>query len=112
MYAITIALNHQEINHHPERIPKLIPFIPKYNWDDEYFTAKSKYWEKFENNNESIALKILCVPNNSNDIRLAYKSEYNGKREEKLVLLMIGDTEKWHYLAVKNLPRLMVIIII
>ena len=25
-YAITIALNHQEINHHPERISNLIPF--------------------------------------------------------------------------------------
>ena len=47
IYAVTIALNHQEINHQPERTPKLIPFIPKYNWGDVYFPAKSKDWEKF-----------------------------------------------------------------
>ena len=47
----------------------------------------------------------MFVPNDTEDIRLAYKSEYNGKRAEKLILLMIGDSEKWHYHAVKNLPR-------
>ena len=30
-YAITDALNHQNINHNPERISKLRPFINKYN---------------------------------------------------------------------------------
>ena len=49
----------------------------------------------------------MCVPNDSKDIRLAHKSEYNGKCEEQVILLMIGDSEKWHYLAVKNLPRLL-----
>ena len=51
-----------------------------------------------------IAPNILFVPNCTKDIRLAYKSKYNGKREEKVILLMIGDGAKWHYLAVKNLP--------
>ena len=54
-----------------------------------------------------IAPNILFVPNCTKDIRLAYKSKYNGKREEKVILLMIGDGEKWHYLAVKNLPRVL-----
>ena len=49
----------------------------------------------------------MFVPNDSKEIRLAYKSEYNGKREEKVILLMIGDSEKWHYLPVKNLPGLL-----
>ena len=31
-YAITAALNHQNIGHHPERISKLKPFINNYNW--------------------------------------------------------------------------------
>ena len=30
-YAITAALNHHNIDHHPERISKLEPFINKYN---------------------------------------------------------------------------------
>ena len=50
-------------------------------------------WKKFQNNNKSIALNILFVPNDTKDIRLAYKSEYNGKHEEKVILLMIGDSE-------------------
>ena len=49
----------------------------------------------------------MFVPNDTEDIRLAYKSEYNCKCENKVILLMIGDFEKWHYLAVKNLPRLL-----
>ena len=52
----------------------------------------------------------MFVPNDikdTKDIRLAYKSEYDGKRENKVILLMIGYSEKWHYLAVKNLPRLL-----
>ena len=53
------------------------------------FPAKSKDWKKFEKNNKSIALNILFVPNDTKDIRLAYKSGYNGKRENKIILLMI-----------------------
>ena len=33
-YAITAALNYQNINSHPERISKLKPFINNYNWKD------------------------------------------------------------------------------
>ena len=49
----------------------------------------------------------MFVPNGTKEIRLAYKLKYNGEREEKAVLLMIGDGKKWHYLAVKNLPGLL-----
>ena len=33
-YAITAVLNHQNIEHHPERISNLKPFINNYNWID------------------------------------------------------------------------------
>ena len=33
-YAITAALNYQNIDHHPERISNLKPFINNYNWKD------------------------------------------------------------------------------
>ena len=36
----------------------------------------------------------------------AYKSKYNSTRENQVILLMITDGEKWHYLAVKNLSAL------
>ena len=49
----------------------------------------------------------MFVPNGTKDIKLAYKSKYNSNREKKVILLMIDDGEKWHYLAVNNLPRLL-----
>ena len=34
-------------------------------------------------------------------------SKYNTKRENQVILLMITDGEKWHYLAVKKLSALL-----
>ena len=31
-----------------------------------------------------------------------YESKYNGKRENEVVLLMITNGEKWHYIALKG----------
>ena len=39
-------------------------------------------------------------------MRHAYKSKYNIKRENQVILLMITDGKKWHYLAVKKLSVL------
>ena len=33
-YAITVALNHQSTENHPEKISNIKPFINKYNWKD------------------------------------------------------------------------------
>ena len=107
IYAIIASLNHDKIDNHPERISNLKPYINGYNWHGLEFPAKPSDWRKFEQNNRSIALNILFVPNGTKDIGLAYKSKYNDKRESKVILLMIGDCEKWYYLAVKNLPRLL-----
>ena len=40
------------------------------------------------------------------EIRHAYKSKDNLKCENQVILLMITDGEKWHYLAVKKLSAL------
>ena len=40
---------------------------------------------------------------NFKEIRLAYKSEYNFKCKNQVILLMITDCKKWHYLTVKKL---------
>ena len=62
--------------------------------------------EKFESDNKSIALNILFVPHNNEKIRHAYKSKYNLTRENQVILLMITDGEKLHYLAVKRFSAL------
>ena len=35
-YSTTVALNHQKIEIHPERIPNIEPFIDQYNWESIY----------------------------------------------------------------------------
>ena len=101
-YSVTVALNHQNIENHPERISNIKPFIDQYNWEGIDFPAGIKDWKKFERNNKTIALNILFVPHNEKTINLAYKSKYNRKRENQVVLLMITNGEKWHYIALKS----------
>ena len=105
-YAVTLALNLDKINNHPERISKIKPFIEQYNWKGIGFPSTSKDWKKFELNNE-IALNILYVPHNTKKIQVAYKSKHILTREKQVILLMISNGENWHYLVVKSLSGLL-----
>ena len=66
-----------------------------------------KDWEKFERNNKTITFNILLMQQNTEKIRVAYRSEYNKKRKKQVILLMVTDGKKWHYLAVTNLSELL-----
>ena len=117
-YAATVALNHQNIENHLERISNIKPFINQCNWKDMDIKAHQKYrkefkqedlkhfkvidWKMFEQNNKTIALNILFLLHNTKTIRLAYKSKYNRKCKNQVVLLMIADGKKWHYLGLKS----------
>ena len=105
-YAVTVALNHEQIKDHPERISKIKPFIDQYNWKEIDFPSHGEDWKNFESNNKSIALNILYVPHNTEKIRHAYKPKHNLTRENQVILLMITDGDKRHYLAVKSLCAL------
>ena len=102
-YAVSVALNHQNIKNNTERIARIKLFINQYNWKEINFPSHKKDWRKFESNYKSIALNSLFVSYNGH----AYKSKYNLKRENQVILLMITDGEQWHYLAVKELSVLL-----
>ena len=91
-YAVTVALNCDKIKKH---------------WSEINFPSNAGDWKKFELNNKSIALNVLYVPEGEKTIRHAYKSKYNLKCENQVILLMISDGEKWHYLAVRSLSALL-----
>ena len=55
-------------------------------------------------NNKEVALNILYTPPNTEEIKLAYKSKYNRKRKNQVVLLMITDGKEKHYIALKSEP--------
>ena len=92
MYAITVALNHQEIRDHPERTSKKqLSHTSKYNWKNINFPSHIKDWKTFEKNNDDIAFNILSLPYGKKTIKLQYKSKYNHTRRNQVVLLMITD---------------------
>ena len=80
-----------------------IEIIKRSNID---FSSDQRDWKEFEQNNTSIALNVLFVSYNSEEIKLAYKSNYN-KRKNQVILLMINDeANNCYYFAVKNLSEL------
>ena len=99
-------LNYQTIETHPERISKLKPYINKYIWKEIDFPVGSKDWVKFEKNNETIAFSVLYIPCNTKTTSVAYKSKYNNKRKRQVILLMITNGKKQHYLAVTDISAL------
>ena len=68
-YAFPVALNHEQIKSYPERISNIKSFIDQHNWKEINFPSHKKDWKKFELNNKSIALNILYVPYNTEEIR-------------------------------------------
>ena len=41
-YAVTVALNYDKINKHPQRVSKIKPFVDHYNWNDIDFSSAGK----------------------------------------------------------------------
>ena len=64
--------------------------IIKFERVDTDFLLYQRDWDEFEQNNTSIALNILFVSHNSEEIKLPYKSNYN-KRKNQVILLMINN---------------------
>ena len=90
---MTLALNLDNINKHPQRISKIKPFIDQYNWKDIGFQPTNKDCRKLELNND-IALNILYIPHNTKKIQLTYRSKNNLACDKQVILLMITDGEK------------------
>ena len=99
-WSIVAALNYNKIKEN--ELKKLL----KFRRVDTDFSSYQRDWEEFEQNNTSIALNILFVSHNSEEVKLAYKSSYN-KFKNQVTLLMINfETNNCYYFAVKNLSEL------
>ena len=100
-WSIIAGLNYNKIKE--KELKKLL----KFRRVDTDFSSYQRDWEKFEQENNSIALNVLFVSYNSEEIKLAYKSNYN-KRKNQVILLIINDNEanNCYYFAVKNLSEI------
>ena len=100
-WSIISGLNYNKIKE--KELKKLL----KFRRVDTDFSSYQRDWEEFEQNNTSIALNVLFVSYNSEEVKLAYKSRYNNNCKNNLILLMINDEAKnCFYFAVKNLSEL------
>ena len=99
-WSIISGLNYNKIKE------KELKKILKFKRVDTDFSSYQRDWEEFEQNNTSIALNILFVSYNSEEIKLAYKSNYN-KRKNQVILLMINnEANNSYYFGVKNMSEL------
>ena len=73
-YAVTIALNHEEIKKHPQRITKITPFINKYKPEGINFPSENNDWKKLEKNNVTITLSFLYAKKEKNVPCLCFKT--------------------------------------
>ena len=64
------------------------------------FPAGPEEWKKSERNDKTIALNVLYMQHNTKTISVAYRSEYKNNRRKQVILLMITNSKKYHYLAV------------
>ena len=100
-WSIIAGLNYNKVK--KKELKKLL----KFKRIDTDFSSHQRDWEKFEQENTSIAFNILFVQHNSEEIKLAYKSIYN-KRKNQVILLMIGNQTNnyYYYFAVKKFSEL------
>ena len=60
-----------------------MPYFNKHNCEEINAPAGSKEWQKREQNNDTIALNISFVKENSEKINVVYKSKYNNMRKKQ-----------------------------
>ena len=97
----TSGLNYNKIKN------KYFRHIEKLKRPDIDLLLYQRDWKEFEQNNTLVALNVLFVSHGSEEIKLPYKSKYNYKRKNQVILLMINDEAKnCYYFAVKNLSEL------
>ena len=87
-YAVTVALNFEEIESHLERVSNITPFINKYNSKRINCPSKIDEWKAFDKNNPTFAVNILYIK--EKDIFPAYILEHNNKtlhniREKQII---------------------------
>ena len=99
---IIAAMKFEEVGNNPERVSKLKKYEEEFSWSGLEFPVSFRDINKFESRNE-IGVNISAVENRK--IYICIK----GKDYDRNVnlLLITGDSNKKHYIAVKSLSRLL-----
>ena len=106
-YAVTVALNYEEIRKDLQRITKIKSFINKYNCEVVNFPSEKDDWKKFEKNNVRIALNVSYAKKEK--LYTAYVSKSDSNGEKQVILLMISNGEKREAKSEKLVKKIKVI---
>ena len=98
--SIIAGLNYNKIKE------KELKKIEKCKSVDTDFSSHQRDWEKFEQENTSISLNVLFIPHNREEIKLTYKSNYNKRKNQVILLMISNEANNYYYFAVKNLSEL------
>ena len=101
-WAIIAAMKWEEVGNNPERVSKLKKYKEEFDWSGLEFPVPFRDINKFESRNE-IGVNILAVEN-----RKIYICRRGKDYDRNVNLLLItGDSNKKHCVAVKSLSRLL-----
>ena len=78
-YAVTVVLNHGDIEKSPERIRTMEPFIDQYDRRERNFTTGSKDCKKFETNNKTVATNVLFLASKCDGLEKNTISKHNSE---------------------------------
>ena len=90
-YAVTVALNYEEIKKDLQGIIKIKSFINKNNWKRINFPSEKNGWKKIEKDNVTTDLNVLYAKSIYIYIYPAYVSKHNSNHEKQVVILMISN---------------------
>ena len=93
--------NFKTSSSHPERISNLIKFSNKYDWSGLGFPVSFKDISKFEFRNQ-ISINLLAIEDKE-----IYICRKGGNYERVINLMIISESNRKHYVAIKSLSRLL-----
>ena len=104
MYAVTIAIFNKEFGKNPGRISQnLRLYSDIFHWYDINFPAYYKDYETFERLNSDVALNILYIPFEEENVLPEYISNRYFDKKDQVMLLKISDGKgKWYFLALPS----------
>ena len=100
-WAVIAASRWEEINNNPERISKLKRFEKDFDWSGIGFPVSFKDISKFEFRNQ-ISINLLAIEG-----KQIYICRKGGNYKRVINLMIISESNRKHYVALKSLSRLL-----
>ena len=99
-WSIIAGLNYNKIN---EKYLKKSENLERVDID---ISSHQRDWQKFGQENNSVALNVLFGSHNNEEIKLTYKSTYNNCQNQVILLMINDEANNYYYFAIKNLSEL------